>query len=103
MAREDDRPAASAEIADQLADLDDARRIEPVRRLVEEDELRIAKQRARDAEPLIHPERVRGELAVRALPEIDDVEQPIEVGRRAPMPDGLEVAEVRPTREVRVE
>src|SRR5437762_7683574 len=103
MAREDDRPTATAEIADQLTDLDDARRIKPVRRLVEEDELRIAKERARDAEPLLHPERVRGELAVRALREVDQVEQAIDVGGPASVPDGLKVPEVRPAREARAE
>jgi hypothetical protein len=103
VAGEDDRAATPAEIADELADLDHARGIEPVRRLVEEHEIGLAEQGARDPEPLLHAEGVRGELAVRALAEIDELEQAIDVGRRAAPSDALKVAEVRAAREVRVE
>jgi hypothetical protein len=103
VAREDDGAPASAEIADQLPHLDDARGVESVRRLVEEDQLGVSEKRARDPEALLHPERVSGELAVRALPEVDEVEQPVNVGRRAVAADPLEVPQVRAPREVRIE
>ena len=46
--RQNHRPSALAEIADELAHLDDTCRVESVRRLVEEHELRITEERACD-------------------------------------------------------
>ncbi|CDN42774.1 hypothetical protein BN871_BX_00060 [Paenibacillus sp. P22] len=59
MAGEQDRHSPLAGQAfDQLAHFLDARRIEAVGRLVENEQPRVAEQRSRDAEPLLHPERV---------------------------------------------
>src|SRR3981081_2084140 len=96
MPREHDRAAPLAQIADQLAHLDDTRGIEPVGRLVQEHEIRIAKQRAGDAEPLLHAERIGRELAVRALPAAGEIDQPVYVRGRAAASDALEVAEIGP-------
>ena len=49
---------------DQRAHVGHAGRVEPVGRLVEHDQLRVAQQRRRDAEPLLHAERVALELVV---------------------------------------
>jgi len=56
VAREHDGPAALAEVADELADLDDAGRVEAVGGLIEEHEIGLAEQRAGDPEPLLHAE-----------------------------------------------
>ena len=103
MAGQHDGAAVGAELADELADLDHTGRIQAVGRLVEKDELRIAEESEGDTEALLHAERVRRELAVGALAEIDELQQPIDVGRRAALADGLEVAEVRAPGEVRIE
>jgi hypothetical protein len=92
-----------SEIADELAHLDDTRRVEPVRRFVEKDELRVAKKRARDPQALLHPERVGRVLAAGALPKVDEVEESIDIGRHAPPPDPLEIQQVRAPRQVRIE
>ena len=71
VAREDERAPALAERAHELAHLGHARRIEPVGRLVEDQQLGVLEQGGRDAEPLLHPERVgRGPVA-RAIAQPD--------------------------------
>ena len=48
-----------AERADERAHLGHAGRVEPVGRLVEDQQLRVLEQRGGDAEPLLHAQRVR--------------------------------------------
>src|SRR5205085_424343 len=70
MARNEDGHAALAgEIAQQLADLADARGIEPVRGLIEDQQLWIAEQRLRDAEALTHAEGVGADALIEAMGE----------------------------------
>ena len=64
-------PALRRELAHELPDLADPRRIETVGRLVEDQHVRLAEQGLRDPEPLPHPERVRRDLVVEALGERD--------------------------------
>ena len=73
---DDDRAIAAGEPADQPAHLVHAGRIEPVDRLVEDQQLRVAQQRARDPQALLHPERVAAEAVVAARREADQVQQP---------------------------
>jgi len=80
-----DVDAAVTDLADQSEHPLAMRRIEPVRRLVEEDELRVAKERAGDPQPLLHAERVRRELAVGTLAEVNQGQEPIE--NLAPLED----------------
>ena len=53
------------------AHLDDACGVEPVRRLVEDQDLGILEERPGDPQTLLHPERVRLDLVVRPLRETD--------------------------------
>jgi hypothetical protein len=46
------------QLQEQLADLADALRIEPVRRLVQDEQLGFGQQRCGQAQPLPHAERV---------------------------------------------
>src|SRR5437762_2311308 len=62
VAREQDATVLAGELSDELADLALTRGVEAVRRLVEDHERRISKQRGGDAESLAHAERVRAEL-----------------------------------------
>src|SRR5207302_2571409 len=103
VAREDHGALAGAELADELADLDDTRGIEAVRRLVQKDELRIAEQRGGDTQALLHAERVRREFAVGALAEVDELQQPVDVSSRTAPANTLEVPEVVAAREIGIE
>ena len=47
-----------AEVADGVADLADAGRVEAVGRLVEDQERRVLEQRGRDGQALLHAQRV---------------------------------------------
>src|SRR6266511_2752051 len=75
MAREQHRAALARELAHERADLALARRIEAVRRLVEDHERRITEQRRRDTEPLAHAEGIRAERAARAVRQPDACER----------------------------
>ena len=75
VAREEDGAAALAEAPDELAHLGHAGRVEAVRRLVEDQQVRVLDQRGRDAEPLLHPLRVRAEAVACPLAEADLVER----------------------------
>ena len=58
-----------------MAELEDPRRVEPVHRLVEDQQLGIGQQAARDAEPLPHPHRVRLDAVARAVGEPDALDR----------------------------
>src|SRR5204862_6542936 len=62
------------EAADQVAHLAHAHRIESVGGLVENEQLRVAQKSARDAEPLLHPERVLAETVADPIGEADEIE-----------------------------
>jgi hypothetical protein len=71
--------AARGELLDELADLDDAGRVEAVGRLVEHDEPRAAEQRQREAEALLHAEREGSASRVRPSGEADEREQLVDL------------------------
>ena len=76
LVRDDDGRHAEAVVQrqDQLVELDRAHRIEPGRRLVEEEQRRIEGQRARDAGALLHAARdLRRQVVLEAL-EADEAE-----------------------------
>ena len=89
--RDEDRPAVLLdERADHLAEGGHARRVEAVRRLVEDQQLRVVEEAARDAEPLPHPHRVRLHLPVGVRREADALE------RRVDPAAGVAAEEARP-------
>ena len=71
------RPSLVAERAQELADLLDARRIEAVGGLVQDQELGILEQRLGQPEPLAHPERVGLHEVVGPLGQPHPVERPL--------------------------
>ena len=74
MAGDDDRLADLPETDQQLPDLDDACRIQPVGRLVEDHHLRVLEQRCGDRQALLHAERVVAGPVTVAAGEVDQVE-----------------------------
>jgi hypothetical protein len=74
MGAEQHRQAAGGEALDQRAHVAHAGGIEPVGRLVENEELRVAQQAGGDSEALAHAERVAPDLVVRAIGQIDELE-----------------------------
>ena len=81
---EEYRSAFRDEAADHVAELVDAGRVEPVRRLVEDQQLRVGEQAASDAESLAHPERVALHALVRAVGEPDAGERAVDASRALP-------------------
>ena len=71
-------PSLGDKAADHVPELVDAGRIEPVGRLVEDQELRVGKQAACDAEPLAHTERVTLHAFVRPLGETGAFERAVD-------------------------
>ena len=86
--------ALVADALDQFAEPVDLGVIEPARRLVEQQELRPRRERARKLDALLHAERQIGDAAVRDVAEIEKIDQlPGDVGERlllAPRPGKLE-------------
>ena len=80
---EEDGPAVVDERAHELAELDDAGRVEPVGRLVEDQQLRVGQQAAGDAQPLAHPHRVGLHSLVGALGQADAVERDLDPAVRS--------------------
>src|SRR4051794_16734697 len=74
VARDEHRAAFGAERSNQLAHLDDAGRVETVRRLVEHEEIRVLEQHRCHAEPLLHAERIRRVTTIGAFAEPDPFE-----------------------------
>ena len=68
----------------ELAHVAHAGRIEPGRRLVEQQQLRVAQQRRGDPEPLAHPVRVAADPVLGTVAQLDDVEHLVDAAARAP-------------------
>ena len=96
------RPSAD-ERADQAAELEDAGRVEPVDRLVEDQQLGVAQQAARDAEPLAHAERVAPDAVVGARREPDALERAGDAAVGAAVARGGVHVQVLAARQVGVE
>src|SRR5207248_2441880 len=73
---------------DRVEDLPLAGRVEPERRLVEEDDLRVVDERPRDPEPLAHPAAVRADPRAAALlePDLSQQRRRSRAGSRPPEP-----------------
>ena len=81
----------------------DAGRIQPVGGLVEQEQPRVAQQRRRDPESLLHPEGVALDLVARPFAEADELEQLLDPTARGGRAGGGEGAQVLAARQVRVE
>ena len=96
-------PVLLDEEADHLPEGRHAGRVEPVRRLVEDQELGIGEQAPGDAEALSHPHRVSLDLAVCVRGEPDALEGAVDVGVRVAAQEAGPYLEVAATGEVRIE
>ena len=81
MAREDDRHALVGEAADEHAHVAHPGRVEAGRRLVEQQQLRVAQQRGGDAEPLAHAVRVAADPVAGAIGELDRLQRLVDSQR----------------------
>ena len=72
------------ERAQQVADPADALGVEAVRRLVQDQRLRVAEQRRRDAEPLAHAERERPDALACDLLQPDELDHLVDALRGMP-------------------
>ena len=70
--------ALGDQLADQVAELEDAGGVEAVDRLVEDQQLGVAEQAAGDAEALAHAERVGADLVVGPAAEADALERGVD-------------------------
>jgi hypothetical protein len=82
VAGEQDRAPLSGEPAQEVAQPADAFGVEPVRWLIEDEDPRVADQRAREAEPLAHSEREPAGTPVGGAVEFDEPEELVDAGRR---------------------
>ena len=101
--REHHRASLVDERAEQAAELEDAGGVEAVHRLVEDQQLRVGEQAARDAEALAHPHRVRLDAVVRAVGQADALERGVDARERLAAARRGDDAEVLASREVAVE
>src|SRR5262249_55408177 len=89
--------------ADEVAHVAHAGRVEPGRRLVEQQEPRRAQEGSRDAEALAHAVRVAADAILRPVAQVDELEHLLD----APPRDGIVVVgeepEVASPTQVRVE
>ena len=84
VAGDENRAAAPGEGAQEVAQPADSFRIEPVRRLVEDEQLRVAEQRAGDAQALAHAERVGLDPAAGGTRQLDLLEHLVDPPLRDP-------------------
>ena len=94
------------QVDEQVADLGDARRVEAVDGLVEDQDRRVGQQRQGDAETLAHPGRIAPGRTLADRRQVDQSERGGDPGTRAsvrPAPRGGQDAQVLGSREVRVE
>ena len=81
MARQDHGAAsAGGQAPDDIAHLDDSHRVQPVGRLVEDQQRRVAQQGASDAQALLHAGGAGAELAAgRVAAQVDGVQQVLDL------------------------
>ena len=74
VARHEDRLALVGEEAEQLPHRHDARGVEAVGRLVQQQQVGVRQERERDAQPLAHTQGVRADLVTCAVGQADRLE-----------------------------
>ena len=84
VARQQNGDALAGEVADEPAHVAHPGRVEPGRRLVEQQQARPAQKRGGDAEPLAHPVRVAADPVAGAVGELDDLEHLVDARFESP-------------------
>ena len=74
VARDQDRAPAGGEVVQEPSQPGDAGWVEPVRGLIEHDQLGVAEQGGGEPEPLAHPERVRAHRPIGGPLELDQLQ-----------------------------
>jgi hypothetical protein len=100
---EDDRASLLHEGADESAELQDARGVETVHRLVEDQQQRIGEQAASDPEALTHAQRVRLHPIARTRGQADPLERLVDPPEGVATAYGGHDLEVFASRQVTVE
>ena len=103
MARHEHGLARCRELPERRAHGDDARRVEPVRWLVKEQQARVTEQGGGDAETLLHPERIGLDAVLGPLAQADELEELLDPRLRRPGPGRRQGAKVLSRRQVGVE
>ena len=80
--RNQNRPPFAAQTQDQVANIAGALRVEPGRRLVEQHDLRLVQQRARQRDPLLQSLRELRGAIVLPIGDIEEIERFIDGARR---------------------
>ena len=83
VAGEQDRDPLAGEAAHEVAHVAHPGRVEPGRRLVEQEQPRLAQQRGGDPEPLAHAVRVAADPVLRPVAQLDELEHLVDPGARA--------------------
>ncbi|MPN12435.1 hypothetical protein SDC9_159753 [bioreactor metagenome] len=78
----DRQPVSPGQALDEFANLVDARGVESVGRLVQDQQFRAAEQRHRDPEPLLHPERILLRELLRCLRQTNRLQRRVDGGGR---------------------
>ena len=94
MRREDHEAAGAAHVAQQILDEDGIQRVEPGEGLVEDEDVGIVQERARDLHLLLHPFRELVDAAPGGLRQADPIEPLLGAGPGRPAGEPLEHAEV---------
>jgi hypothetical protein len=82
VARDENGAALRGERPQEGAQPADARRIQPIRRLVEDQQLRVSEERRRKPEALAHPERVGPDASPGHPAELDQLEHLLDPAER---------------------
>ncbi len=98
-----DRAALRHEGEDHVAHLEHAARVEAVHRLVEDQQLRVAEEAGRDAEPLAHAHGVLRHLVVGSVQDADALERRVDAALRRRLTRRGEDLEVLAAGEMAVE
>ena len=83
VAREQDRPAFGGEPLQEAANPADTLGVEPVHRLIEDQDLRVSQERGGDAEALVHAQREPANAPASCFGEPDELEHFRDSVRRA--------------------
>src|SRR5436305_3261223 len=103
MAREQHGDALAGEPGDEPAHVPHPAWVEAVRRLVQEQEPRVADEGGGDSEPLPHALRVATDAVVRPVAEVDELEQLVDPGASSVAVESRAQFEVLAAAEVGIE
>ncbi len=103
VAGEQDRHAAVGQAPHERAHVAHPGGVQAGRRLVEQEQARLADEGAGDAQPLAHAVRVAADLVLGAVAEVDRLERLLDAGPGVAAVEAGEQLEVAPAAQVRIE